>query len=43
MAKTVIKVSINLKVRGVVGLFCLLLGVSGVHHVRPYVSSLSKI
>lgn len=36
MAKTVIKLKVNLKVKGAAGLFALLLGVYGVHHAQPY-------
>ena len=39
MSNIVIKVKVNLKVKGVAGALGLLLGVCGVHHAQPYVVS----
>ncbi|WP_255521176.1 hypothetical protein [Methylophilus sp. 13] len=37
MRNIVIKVKVNLEVKGAAGVLCLLLGVCGVHHAQPYV------
>lgn len=36
MTNIVVNVKVKLKVKGVAGLFALLLGVYGVHHAQPY-------